>query len=710
MSSQETRKISVSRLLYPRDGFGKQSWCLLMAQDENGQKLVACGMMSSAPSPGERFSVTGKIEIRNGKEQFRFTAYAPIFPTNSRDLLEYVCEMAVGFGTETAKRIWETYGDEWKVSDLTEIPGITRRKAEIFADAFNACNRRRDETEIMSWLISYGVSRAMRKAAFEKWGIATRSVVASDPYRLAELPHFGFADVDGGIRKQFGIDDADSRRINAAIFYCVGNITQDGNSVFTWETLYRDVYNRLGNVSPDRIVECVRELDGNGTLASFSRSCSFAIRKDYRNEKAIFEYVGNARGIADITRIVNTGKPFTSTQENAVIEACCRNFHVINGGAGTGKTTVIKSIVDTLEKRCEPCKLCALSGKASDRIRQATGHDASTIHSMLKIYDDSSADKTDVDLSQYSVIVDESSMIPSWLLKAIISAKPKRLVLIGDESQLPPIGAGQPFHDIVRIFGNSVTTLDKCFRNKASINAAASMIRNGMVPPRSSESYGERWRFITTATEQETFSKILDMVNNDEIDFCTDAILVCRKGHSEDEMRVCVNALNSAIQEAVNCNPFRCGTRFKLDDRVICTKNDRDIGIWNGTTGTIVGFEDDGTINVKTDDGKDVNIQLEFAENIQLAYAITVHKAQGSQYRKVVFAVLKSDSVMMLDRGMIYTAVTRAQNECVVIGDAWSFEKGIQKRRVRTTVMQELAFERAGDEDENEKESEDVLL
>lgn len=380
---------------------------------------------------------------------------------------------------------------------------------------------------------------------------------------------------------------------------------------------------------------------------------------------------------------------FDATQIAAIDAACSNRFCMITGGAGTGKTTIIQAIADRLEEADEPYNLCAFAGKAAARLTQATGKTASTIHRMLRY----NGTRFLAGTIGAAVIVDESSMIDSDLMAEIIKRRPTRLILVGDQAQLPPVGKGQPFHDLLRIMPEAVSNLTTCYRNSEAVYQAASAIRAGVMPPVTARSDGEKWDFVNTGSADAAHATILAYVRSGHIDFDRDIILCPRNGDNED-MPCTVKALNRDIVDIVN--PHEDDAPIHAGDRVICTKNYPEDDIWNGTTATVTTIDSGGCPWIRLDtpraDGSsDMLLTKAQAKTLQLAYALTVHKAQGSQYRRVVFAALLRDTHSLLDRSLIYTAVTRTQEQCVVVGQYAAMQQGIGMINSKRTVIQEIA-------------------
>ena len=379
----------------------------------------------------------------------------------------------------------------------------------------------------------------------------------------------------------------------------------------------------------------------------------------------------------------------------AIKHAESRHFAVIKGIAGTGKTTIIRTLCERLESAGESVLLCAFAGKAAARLREACNHESCTIHRMMGY---NGVKFGDVDLSRKSIIIDEASMVSSDLLAEIVRRKPARLTLVGDPAQLPPVGRGQPFHDLISLMPETAAELVTCYRATEAVFKAANMIRSGTTPPMSAISSTEKWTIQNTGDAEKTQATLLQWIRAGAIDFAQDIVLCPRNGDTDNDAST-VKALNRAIVEIVGANREDAGA-FAKGDRVINCKNIAKKDVWNGSTGTVHAVDMDGGVWVlldvqATDEYGIKKDRIKFtkkeAKDLQLAYALTVHKSQGSQYRRVVFIALQRDAWALLDRSLIYTAVTRTRKQCVVIGNVQALSDGIGKETKKRTVIQEVA-------------------
>ena len=651
---------------------------------------VCKGKLDHLPKVGETLVLDGTWELSqyNGQSEFVFFHAKTFVPVDKRSLLRYACELTPGFGPAMEERIWAECGELWEGLSLShDIRGLTPSKLEAFHKTVDFLQLNQDRAKAVAWLTKIGLTLKMAEAAFAKWGGNTVSHVENDPYILATLPNYGFSDADTHIRDHFQIERNDSRRVTAALKYYIAQLSQEDTAV-KWDDILAKVTSAIDS-DPQLISDTCRAMFASGALVAFPRSERITSIRDFTNEAAIYKFA-NESGWATVKTKAKQpkGRDFDldETQMGAVQFALDRKFAIINGGAGCGKTIIIKAICDSLKG---DIRLCAFAGKAAARLREATMHTASTIHRMLGWMGDGNgfAVKT---LSGATVILDEASMVSSDLLAEIVKRNPERLVLVGDEAQLPPVGSGQPFHDLVHLLPDCVRTLTTCYRSREAVLSSALAIREGNVPPNYTKSYSEFYEFISLADARKAHDFILRQVNNGEIDFADDVILCCRNGDSAEEP-LSVKSLNSDIKALVNPG----NGKIDAGDRIICTVNSSDLDVWNGTTGRCACFDSSRAMWVELDfpnaDGEtSVLIPKDKVKDWQLAYALTVHKSQGSQYGKVFFAVARRDSSTLLSRSMVYTAVTRAKKECHVIGDAWAFGTSIREVRTKHTAMQEI--------------------
>lgn len=652
------------------------------------------GKLAHIPKTDECLTLEGKWEISsfNGQPEFIFFHATVFVPQDERSMLKYACEMTKGFGPSMEDKIWEKCGEKWRMVKLADgIPGLTPARLAAFQETIRFLTVNAERAKTVSWLCSIGCTLKMAESAFDKWTIHTIEKVKDDCYILAKLPNYGFADVDEHIRTHFEIGRNDERRVNACLTYYIGQLSQQ-NTVVDWTELFAKVSKAI-DADPATISDCCRKLFGCGKLIAFPKTMRISSTRDYIAESLVWKFALDIRDLSGIKARQPVGTPFKldESQMAAVQFALDHSFSIINGGAGCGKTTLIQAICDSLGSSVQ---LCAFAGKAAARLKEATGYDAGTIHRMLKFMGEEQG-FTLKSLRGQTVILDEASMVSSDLMAEIIKRNPDRFVLVGDEAQLPPVGSGQPFHDLIALKPEIVKTLTTCYRNKEAIFQSALSIRNGITPPPNAKSKQELWVVQGITDPRRAHREVLEAVKRGDVDFDTDIILCCRNGEKDGSNECSVVGFNQDIKDIVNPNSDG-SYKITASDRIINTKNCSELDVWNGTTGRCRDFDTDGAMWVdldfpKGDGEKEVLIPKKQVKEWQLAYALTVHKSQGSQYRKVFFIVAKRDAMNLLTRPMVYTAVTRAKRECRIIGDAPSFSRAIGTVDHKMTVIQELA-------------------
>ncbi len=687
----------------------------VMGGDGVSESTIICkGCMGWEPQEMETLSLSGSFVEYKGERQFQFKHAKLTLPLDQRGMLHYVCQRTNGIGPATEEQIWNMYGEGWRHLQMGEIRKMSPITYANFQEEIEKFDNNKEHAEVISWLEDHGCSNAMAEAAYDRWKNEAPGIVTANCYRLAELPGFSFRTVDENVRGFFCIADDDPRRLKSGIEYAMLQEMEDGStSVDCWRHLTA-CQKLLSNIGDDLLIRNVKELKETGEIYIFPEQNMMSLKKDYAHEKMVFDWIrtvktGEPERIEIPDEVLFSGEKFVpdETQIEAVKFAISHKGAVINGGAGVGKTTVIKMIVAGLNLAFPELTvhLCAPTGKAAARLKEASGIHATTIHVLLGAHGNDVF--TAGTLDRAVVIVDESSMVDSALMAEILKRRPARLILVGDQAQLTPVGHGQPFHDIIETAPEIVRTLTKCYRNTEAVFHAATQIRNGNIPERSAESGNERWIVTAASKPEEVETLIRAWVINDYLDFSQDIVLCPKNGkRGEDDsfQPATVNSLNASLL-AIDRKKRGQQTEAKYlpGDRVINTVNTPEAQVWNGTTGTVHAVTDDGKelyirldIPVTGPDGEQkeiVHFDSDMVKNLRHAYALTVHKSQGSQYRKVIVVCLMRDS-FQLDRSLIYTGVTRTRKECVIVGDYNAMIKGIGNVRKKRTVLQCLSAEK----------------
>jgi len=284
MAKQETIHTKVERILFPKDGQPGEFF------------IIACdcgtckGTMKWRPDEGAKLGMLGMWETYKGALQFSFKEVWHDIPEDPKALLHYACELTTGIGPAMEKTIWEKYGDNWRDLKCDDIPKLRGSVLNDFRDVIQKLGIEKDKTEAVSWLISIGGTRNMAEKAWSKWKKNTIGLVKEDPFILAELPFYGFTDIDNGIRLRFGIGDTDTRRVKAAIRYYMGQLTDDGPTVVSWWALRDKILFHLRNLPPVDLSKAVAEMMTDGVLVGFAESMKLALLKDYTDEVTIWKF------------------------------------------------------------------------------------------------------------------------------------------------------------------------------------------------------------------------------------------------------------------------------------------------------------------------------------------------------------------------------------------------------------------------------------
>lgn len=281
----ETLTVIVNRVCYPAETVEGASWFIL-----DTDQGTCKGNMPWRPKPKERLKLEGDYSVYQGKREFKFKSAQLDLPTDSRGLLRYVCELASGVGEALEMQIWELKGEAWSEIEEGEVPRLKGKSYDNFIKAIEIAEGDRAKGETIAQLMSAGCTINMANAAYEKWEKNTMGVVSSDPYRLAELPKYGFGDVDNKIRYHFGIEDGDPRRIRAAVIYVLRQITQGGSTLVNWDELFSACIKHLDGFN-DLILQSVSSMFKEGTLRGFKSSRAIALASDCRNETIIWDYI-----------------------------------------------------------------------------------------------------------------------------------------------------------------------------------------------------------------------------------------------------------------------------------------------------------------------------------------------------------------------------------------------------------------------------------
>jgi len=641
--------------------------------------------------------------------QFKVINYQTVLPATVEGIRKYLGSGLIkGIGPVTAKRIVKHFRlDTLEIIEhhpdrLREVLGVGKKRVEMIVQAWE---EQRSIKEVMLFLQSHDVSTSLAVKIYKHYGDAAINVVREDPYRLARDIHgIGFLTADK-IARKLGLPTDSPQRVAAGIAYVLSQLADEGHVYAPQGKLVQEA-TKILNVPSDLVEAGVARLEEeqqvhreNITYPALDQP-GLAIRE----EKAVYLlpfYYGEV-GVANRLRtlinvqrsrlafyqsanwervfaylVERTSQPLNAGQQEAVRTALTNKVTVLTGGPGTGKTTTVRTIIRLLEPRSRSCALASPTGRAAKRLSEATGREAKTVHRLLEFSPQKGFQRNeDHPLEADMVIVDEASMLDllltNHLLKAIDPAS--HLLLVGDVDQLPSVGAGNVLRDIIASGQVAVVTLDEIFRQAEDslIVANAHRINRGQMPLFAK---GAKDFFLFVEEDPEKAADlVVDLVK----------VRIPRKFgyHPFDDIQVLspmyrgavgVSNLNARLQEALNpASPGKsehrlAGRLFRLGDKVMQTRNNYDKEVYNGDIGRIVRLDLEDQIMVVRIDDRPVPYEFGELDELVNAYAVSVHKSQGSEYPAVVIPVL-TQHYLLLQRNLLYTAVTRAKELVVLVG------------------------------------------
>ncbi|HET9376522.1 MAG TPA: ATP-dependent RecD-like DNA helicase [Chthoniobacterales bacterium] len=635
-------------------------------------------------------------------------------PPNSREGIERYLGSGLikGIGPVYAKKLVDKFGEEiFTIIEecsvrLEEIEGIgpTRRRKIKAAWAEQKVVR-----EIMVFLHSHGVSTSRALRIYKTYGEKAIETVRSDPYTLAKEIHgIGFKSADL-IAQKLGLPRDSIIRTQAGITHALLDATNQGHCALPRATLFERAIQLL-NVNVGIVEQALERLILNAEVVSEHMGERHLIYLSYlrRAEHAVAMLVRKLGSAPSQLPPINiekaitwceqqTGKELAPTQREAVRKALENRALVITGGPGVGKTTLVQSILLILRAKKLNCVLCAPTGRAAKRLSEVTGLEAKTIHRLLEFQPayGGFARNAEHPLECDVLVSDESSMIDLPLFHKLIQALSEHahLLLVGDIDQLPSIGPGTVLADIIRSNVIPVVRLTEIFRQSASsrISASAHCIRAGQMPQIEEPNKESDFFFIERDEPIGIESTIVTLVKERipkklGLDPILDVQVLCPMNRGSLGAREMNMLLQQRLNPARDGDPTveRFGWQFRLRDKVIQTENDYDKEVFNGDIGQIVKIQpEEQELTVRFDD-RDVPYDFGELDEISLAYAITIHKSQGSEFPAVVIP-LAMQHYLLLQRNLVYTAITRGRQMVVLVG---------QKRALANAVRNDNVDER----------------
>lgn len=672
---------------------------------------------------GDSLKIIGKfIEHKDYGEQFKIETFEKLMPQTLSALEKYLANGNIkGVGPATASKIIKLFGDEtihvlkYEPSKLVQIKGITKDKAKEISESFI---ENWEVWQIVGFLERFGLGAESAKKVYDLLGINAISEIENDPYILIDIARgVEFSQIDK-MAIELGIERENQKRVKSGIKYALMKITYNGHCCTLKENLIEYVKQLLG-VAEEIIEEGLINLKANEDIVIEKRDEEewVYLYSFYKTENEIAERIIKLKNTKNVKKVGNIEKELKKVEERtdmilsekqkeAIRTINDNNVTIITGGPGTGKTTIIKSIIEIYKQKKYKIVLCAPTGRAAKRMTETTGEEAQTLHRLLEIgkVDDDVFYKKDEDfegapIDADIIIVDEMSMVDMFVMSYLLDCiyLGTKLILVGDTDQLPSVGPGSVLKDIISSEKISTVHLDKIFRQAArsKIIVNAHRVNNGQKfiqkdDSELSENAKEDFFFIKENNQEKILEQVLSLCNGrlkkfGDYDFFENiqVLTPTKKG------MLGTKELNKSLQQELNPpregEPEKAsmGVIFRIGDRIMQTKNNYDMywerregdsietgnGVFNGEIGTITNInEKEKNIRIKFDDDKVCWYEFNDLEQIDHSYCITIHKAQGSEF-DVVIMIVPQAAPMLLTRNLLYTGLTRAKKLLIVIGN-----------------------------------------
>ena len=697
---------TVENIIYKNEENG---YTVLRLKNDSGELVTVVGCFPYAAA-GESMVISGSwVNHSVHGRQFKAEFAQRLLPTGANAIYQFLAGGSVkGIGPATASLIVNRFGDDsldvmlnsWE--ELTKIKGISAAKAQQISKSFR---RQAGVRALMEFVCSFGLRPILAMRMYKYYGDEALEALRSNPYILTGSMIGGtFAEADA-MALELGIEEHSKNRLGAAILFELVHNTGNGHCFIPREKLAA-VTGELIGVEPETVDECLEELIEGGQLCyeeiAGCRACY--LPELYEAERDAAEQFArmSKRRFSDRMNVEKLLSQLESSQgiryapmQRSTLELALKNqIVVITGGPGTGKTTSIRAILAMFEQLGLKTLLTAPTGRAAKRMTELTGQEASTVHRLLGarfdedsdhvVFTKDESDRLDCD----AVILDECSMVDICLMDALLKALPPdaRLVMVGDADQLPPVGPGNVFSALIRSQVIPTVRLTEIFRQNegSKIIRNAHMINRGE-HPNLAENSGDFFRLkrLQAGTSVETITELCSQRLPGKMGIPPEDIQVLsptRKGE------LGTANLNRALQAVLNPPGKEKKEKlfgdavFREGDRVMQIKNNYDIlwknssgtesgtGIYNGDIGVVQAIDPEAETITVNFDGRIASFGFDALIELEHAWAVTVHKAQGSEYRAVILA-LSSGSQMLLTRGVLYTAVTRARELMILVGD-----------------------------------------
>lgn len=707
----ETLRGIVQRLIYQNE---TNTYCVFLLEDYNEERTV-CTANLEAPKEGDDLELSGRyITHKKYGRQFEAATLERLKPDTLYGAKQYLLNLGVkGLGEKSIDKIIAYFEAALLTilrsedpAELLEVPNLRKSVKE---ELYNAMRGEGLLQEINRFLEKAGLTSRWSRLLYTTYGGATIDVLRDNPFRLLDIDGAITFSMCDTLRNSLGIEPNDERRIEAAIIYALRNIGDNGHSCMPADELIGMVFDMLGGFADEIAARLEELLDYGQIVATDYEGLLYIYSPSIYNAESEAAYLTqNLMADSDVISLdlesfveafeAKKDLHLGDAQKEAIGLALQNKISLITGGPGTGKTTIIQALVEAFQQTPQNrILLCAPTGRAAKRLTEATGYEATTIHRMLMPVQGSDSyefTKNEDDLLEADVIiVDEASMLNVQLYYSLMAAIPENayVVIVGDVDQLPPIGAGFILRDLLDSQIIPSVRLKTIFRQKEGnrIVTNAHDINKGDMPELTAQ--GE-FSFIEVHSVTDMMHRVVALYkealaqSDDELD--VQIISPMRRGVAGSL------AISKTIQQAINpaastrSEVKLNGQIYRVGDKVIQVLNNYDLEVFNGEIGVIFSISKT-EVCIRFMD-KEVHVPMEDMSSFMLAYAITVHKSQGSEYGTVIIPFIPTYR-QMLQRNLLYTAVTRARNKVILVGTKSAVQKAVrtQSGTTRYTLFKE---------------------
>jgi exodeoxyribonuclease V alpha subunit len=667
------------------------------------------------PHEGDEYAVTGKwINHPKYGKQFQFDTCEIKHPTTLHGIEEYLASGLIhGIGPAIASRIVKKFGSKTleilnnHPEQLREVEGIGQKKLD---NIISSATVLKDMQNVMTFLKSYNIGTSQAIRIYKTYGNGAIGVVKNNPYQLIQdVPGIGFQNADV-IARRVGVEQESVYRLEAGIRFVLDDACRaSGHCYLLRDELVRRAAELLvvDEAKVDRALDS--GIENNYLVADGDTIFPYLLHRAEERAAEMLERLlrkgvrpfSSSKLLLSLTHIESRHQiVFDAKQREAILHAVQWPVTILTGGPGTGKTLCVNGIIELADELGLTYALCAPTGRAAKRLAELTGREAKTIHRLLEYEPLSSQFRRDSDspIEFNNVIVDEMSMVDIQLFAALLSAvKPEsQLVLVGDVDQLPSVGPGQVLRDLIDAKKIETIRLDTIFRQseESSIIVNSHHINHGEIPEFSAD-----FKFIEEPTPdkiQETIIRLNSTIlpQNFRYDPFNDIQVLSPMHNGVTGVR----ELNKELQIALNGNSRLCWQgaerKFLVGDKVMQIKNNYEKDVYNGDVGRVVGSDKNDGVLIAKFYGRSVEYHFEELDELVLAYAMTIHKSQGNEFRAVVVPMTMSHYIM-LQRNLLYTAVTRARELIFLVGEKKALAVAIRNDivRERNTMLKKRVLE-----------------